>query len=109
MQMHMSFDLPAAAPLAASALTTLLPRVRQRTKMGAPAYAQQHLRHCNAAPAQPWPVTAMLLCRHNGRYVQTEGMMEQVLVDKMAGFLKKRAADEQPFFMYYAPYAIHKK
>ncbi|KAF6235444.1 alkaline-phosphatase-like protein [Scenedesmus sp. NREL 46B-D3] len=48
------------------------------------------------------------LMRHNGRYVQTEGMMEQVLVDKMAGFLKKRAADEQPFFMYYAPYAIHK-
>jgi hypothetical protein len=36
-------------------------------------------------------------------------MMEQVLVDNMAGFLKQRAADEQPFFMYYAPYAIHKK
>jgi hypothetical protein len=51
----------------------------------------------------------LLLTRHNGRYVQTRGMMEQVLVDNMAGFLQQRAADDQPFFMYYAPYAIHKK
>jgi hypothetical protein len=36
-------------------------------------------------------------------------MMEQVLVDHMAGFLQQRAADGQPFFVYYAPYAIHKK
>jgi hypothetical protein len=36
-------------------------------------------------------------------------MMEHVLVDNMVGFLQQRAEDEQPFFMYYAPYAIHKK
>ena len=47
--------------------------------------------------------------RHNGRYVQTQGMMEQVLVDSMAGFLQQRGKDGAPFFMYYAPYAIHKK
>jgi hypothetical protein len=48
-------------------------------------------------------------CRHNGRYVPTVGMMEQVLVERMAGFLQQRAADSAPFLMYYAPYAIHKK
>uniref|UniRef100_A0A383VC43 Sulfatase N-terminal domain-containing protein n=1 Tax=Tetradesmus obliquus TaxID=3088 RepID=A0A383VC43_TETOB len=48
------------------------------------------------------------LMRHNGAYKPTEGLMEQVLMDKLLGFLKKRQADGQPFFTYYAPFSIHK-
>lgn len=35
--------------------------------------------------------------------------MEQVLMDKLLGFLKNRQADGQPFFTYYAPFSIHKR
>jgi hypothetical protein len=35
--------------------------------------------------------------------------MEQVLADKMMGYMKDREQDQQPFMIYYAPYAIHRK
>ncbi|WIA15052.1 hypothetical protein OEZ85_001752 [Tetradesmus obliquus] len=47
------------------------------------------------------------LMRHNGRYVQTKGLVEQIMADKMLGFMKQREEDKQPFMVYYAPYAIH--
>ncbi|KAI8466606.1 MAG: alkaline-phosphatase-like protein [Monoraphidium minutum] len=47
------------------------------------------------------------LMRHNGKYVQTEGLMEQALMDTMIGWLGNRTADPRPFAMYYAPNAIH--
>jgi hypothetical protein len=48
-------------------------------------------------------------CRHNGEYKHTDGMMEQVLMDKMLGFLKDRQEDSKRFFTYYAPFSIHKR
>jgi hypothetical protein len=49
-------------------------------------------------------------CRHNeGTYVQTKGLMEQVLANKMIAYMKEREADGKPFMIYYAPYAIHRK
>ncbi|KAF6262205.1 alkaline-phosphatase-like protein [Scenedesmus sp. NREL 46B-D3] len=48
------------------------------------------------------------LMRHNGVYEHTEGLMEQVLMDKMLGFLKQREVDRKPFFTYYAPFSVHK-
>ncbi|KAF8072774.1 MAP1D [Scenedesmus sp. PABB004] len=48
------------------------------------------------------------LMRHNGAYVQTKGLMEQDLMDKVIGYLKQHEAPgAKPFFMYYAPHAIH--
>jgi hypothetical protein len=48
--------------------------------------------------------------RHNrGSYVQTKGLMEQVLADKMMRYMQDREQDRQPFMIYYAPYAIHRK
>jgi hypothetical protein len=35
--------------------------------------------------------------------------MEQVLMDRMLGFLKQRQADGEAFFTYYAPFSIHKR
>jgi hypothetical protein len=35
----------------------------------------------------------LLRCRHNGEYVQTRGLMEQVLMDKLLAFVKQREAD----------------
>lgn len=49
------------------------------------------------------------VCRHNGVYEHTEGLMEQVLMDKMLGFLKQREDDRKPFFTYYAPFSVHKR
>jgi hypothetical protein len=46
-------------------------------------------------------------CRYNGEYVQTKGLVEQIMADKIIGFLKQREQDRQPFLQYYAPYAIH--
>jgi hypothetical protein len=45
--------------------------------------------------------------RYNGEYVQTKGLVEQIMADKIIGFLKQREQDRQPFLQYYAPYAIH--
>jgi hypothetical protein len=45
--------------------------------------------------------------RYNGEYVQTKGLVEQIMADKIIGFLKEREQDQQPFLQYYAPYAIH--
>jgi hypothetical protein len=42
-------------------------------------------------------------------YVQTQGLMEQVLADKMMRYMQDREQDKQPFMIYYAPYAIHRK
>lgn len=48
------------------------------------------------------------MSRHNGKYVQTYGLMEQDLMDKMLGYLDKQAANNtKPFYLYYAPNAIH--
>ncbi|WIA16297.1 hypothetical protein OEZ85_012998 [Tetradesmus obliquus] len=53
------------------------------------------------------------MMRHNGEYVQTEGLMEQDLMDKMLGWLSQQQQQQQggnssqPFFLYYAPNAIH--
>lgn len=47
------------------------------------------------------------LMRHNGRYVQTKGLVEQIMADKLMVFMKQREQDQQPFMVYYAPYAIH--
>ncbi|WIA28865.1 hypothetical protein OEZ86_011391 [Tetradesmus obliquus] len=48
------------------------------------------------------------LMRHNGNYIQTKGLMEQDLMDKIIGYLKQHEAeDAKPFYMYYAPHAIH--
>ncbi|KAF6259251.1 alkaline-phosphatase-like protein [Scenedesmus sp. NREL 46B-D3] len=48
------------------------------------------------------------LMRHNGKYIQTKGLMEQDLMDKIIQYLgNHEAADAQPFYMYYAPHAIH--
>lgn len=44
---------------------------------------------------------------HNGELVQTYGLMEQDLMDKILGWLDGRKGKEQPFLMYYAPNAIH--
>jgi hypothetical protein len=54
-------------------------------------------------------VTIIVICRHNGAYKPTEGLMEQVLMDKLLGFLKQRQADDKAFFTYYAPFSIHKR
>jgi hypothetical protein len=35
--------------------------------------------------------------------------MEQVLMDKLLGFLKERQNDGRCFFTYYAPFSIHKR
>jgi hypothetical protein len=48
--------------------------------------------------------TAWLYCL---TVLQTKGLLEQVLVDKMIDFMKQREQDKQPFLIYYAPYAIH--
>jgi hypothetical protein len=48
-----------------------------------------------------------LVCRYNGEYVQTKGLVEQIMADKIIDFLKQREQDKQPFLQYYAPYAIH--
>lgn len=48
------------------------------------------------------------LMQHNGEYVQTHGLMEQVLMDKMLTWLDYQAGSSQPFFLYYAPNAIHR-
>jgi hypothetical protein len=48
--------------------------------------------------------TAWLYCL---TVLQTKGLMEQVLVDNMIGFMQERRQDKQPFMVYYAPYAIH--
>ncbi|WIA18227.1 hypothetical protein OEZ85_009698 [Tetradesmus obliquus] len=49
------------------------------------------------------------LMRHNrGTYVQTKGLMEQVLANKMMAWMKEREEDGKPFMIYYAPYAIHR-
>lgn len=45
--------------------------------------------------------------RHNGRYIQTKGLMEQDLMDKVLGYLKDHERSGKPFYMYYAPHAIH--
>lgn len=46
--------------------------------------------------------------RHNGYYVPTKGLMEQDLMDKMMGFLREQEqGHHKPFFLYYAPNAIH--
>jgi hypothetical protein len=47
-----------------------------------------------------------------GHYVATEGLMEQDLMDKMLGWLdgqqqQQAGNSSEPFFMYYAPNAIH--
>jgi hypothetical protein len=43
-----------------------------------------------------------------GNYIQTKGLMEQDLMDKIIQYLAKHeAADAKPFYMYYAPHAIH--
>lgn len=43
-----------------------------------------------------------------GNYIQTKGLMEQDLMDKIIGYLKQHEAeDAKPFYMYYAPHAIH--
>lgn len=49
----------------------------------------------------------MRLRRHNGKYVQTKGLMEQDLMDRLLGFLRQREASGKPFYVYYAPHAIH--
>jgi hypothetical protein len=51
-----------------------------------------------------WCVTVR---RYNGEYVQTKGLVEQIMADKIIGFLKQREQDRQPFLQYYAPQAIH--
>jgi hypothetical protein len=50
----------------------------------------------------------LLNCRHNGEYVQTYGLMEQDLMDKMLTWLDYQRSSSQPFFLYYAPNAIHR-
>jgi len=71
--------------------------------------------------------------RRNGYYVPTKGLMEQDLMDKMLAYLTRQqqqqqsvdqgaapsgssnvtnneaspTSDQQPFFLYYAPNAIH--
>lgn len=40
--------------------------------------------------------------------MQTKGLMEQVLANKMMGWMKEREEDGKPFMIYYAPYAIHR-
>lgn len=47
-------------------------------------------------------------CRHNGEYVQTYGLMEQVLMDKVLTYLHHQQDSKQSFFLYYAPNAIHR-
>jgi hypothetical protein len=43
-----------------------------------------------------------------GNYIQTKGLMEQDLMDKIIQYLGKHEADDaKPFYMYYAPHAIH--
>jgi hypothetical protein len=43
-----------------------------------------------------------------GNYIQTKGLMEQDLMDKIIQYLgKHEAAGAKPFYMYYAPHAIH--
>jgi hypothetical protein len=54
---------------------------------------------CNVLPA--------MYCFNVLPSLQTKGLMEQVLVDKMIDFMKQREQDKQPFLIYYAPYAIH--
>lgn len=51
--------------------------------------------------------SAAVSCRHNGRYVQTKGLMEQDLMDKIIAYLKDHESSGKPFYMYYAPHAIH--
>ncbi|WIA14790.1 hypothetical protein OEZ85_003274 [Tetradesmus obliquus] len=47
------------------------------------------------------------LMRHNGKYVQTKGLMEPALVDRMVNFMQRQQQAKQPFLIYYAPYAVH--
>lgn len=49
------------------------------------------------------------LCRHNGKYAPTKGLMEQALLNRMIGFMQEREADGTPFLTYYAPFAIHRR
>jgi hypothetical protein len=51
-----------------------------------------------------WCVTVR---RYNGDYIQTKGLLEQIMADKIIGFFKQREQDRQPFLTYYAPHAIH--
>jgi hypothetical protein len=39
--------------------------------------------------------------------LQTKGLMEQFLVDRMVNFMKEQKQQQQPFLVYYAPYAVH--
>lgn len=48
-----------------------------------------------------------VVCSHNGRYIQTRGLMEQDLMDKILGYLKEHESSSKPFYMFYAPHAIH--
>jgi hypothetical protein len=68
------------------------------------AVALQCKHQTTTLPPRPPP------CRHNeGVYLQTTGLLEQVLADKLMGYMKDREQDKQPFMIYYAPYAIHRK
>jgi hypothetical protein len=42
-----------------------------------------------------------------GEYVQTKKWVDDQLMDQVLSFLDRRAADNKPFFTYYAPHAIH--
>jgi hypothetical protein len=47
-------------------------------------------------------------CRYNGRYIQTKGLMEEVLMDKLLDYLEDhRKNSSKPFFTFYAPHAVH--
>uniref|UniRef100_A0A383WEH6 Sulfatase N-terminal domain-containing protein n=1 Tax=Tetradesmus obliquus TaxID=3088 RepID=A0A383WEH6_TETOB len=43
----------------------------------------------------------------NGNTKQTQGWMEEVLMGNIIDYLKKREADDQPFFMYYPSFSVH--
>lgn len=47
------------------------------------------------------------ICRHNGEYVQTEGLIEDVMADKLVAYLDKQSKTDKPFFVYYATRSIH--
>jgi hypothetical protein len=78
----------------------------QHTQTKGPGEAN-HAKSCCVFDLLSKHFRVCLACRHNGKYVQTRGLVEQIMADKIIGFLKDREQDKQPFLTYYAPYAIH--
>ncbi|KAF6254409.1 alkaline-phosphatase-like protein [Scenedesmus sp. NREL 46B-D3] len=44
---------------------------------------------------------------HNGTYVQTKKYLDEMLADNVLGYLNAQQNSTKPFYMYYAPHAIH--